>query len=90
VLDKDGNQVYVRTPAGDVAAAYTFDASNAARALKLIGDHISVACYGTNAVTTQSPSAPEDTEWTLKIVHMTKAEFDAGKGNGKPAIEHRP
>ena len=39
VLDRKGEQVYVKTPAGELAAAYTFEASSANRALELIGKH---------------------------------------------------
>lgn len=37
VLDRNGGQVYVETPDGKVAAAYTFDSKGAARALHLLG-----------------------------------------------------
>lgn len=37
VIDKDGEQVYVETPSGALAPAYTFDAKGAARGLHLLG-----------------------------------------------------
>jgi hypothetical protein len=37
VLDRDGDQVYVETPTGQVAPAYGFDAKPAVAALKLLG-----------------------------------------------------
>lgn len=40
VRDKKGEQVYVLTPEGELAPAYTFDASGANRSLELIGKHL--------------------------------------------------
>jgi len=90
VFDKEGNPVITVTPAGELAAAYQFDSSGAARALKLMGDHISVAAFGPGGSSTPPAPHQEDAVWTVKIVHMTKDQYDAGKGNGKPVIDHRP
>lgn len=40
VLDRKGNQVITTTPAGELAAAYTFDASGAIKANENIGKHL--------------------------------------------------
>ena len=40
VLDSKGEQVYVDTPDGELAPAYTFQATGANRALELIGKHV--------------------------------------------------
>jgi len=42
VLDKEGNQIYVETPNGDVVPAYTFQAMGASKALELIGKHLGI------------------------------------------------
>lgn len=38
VIDKLGHQVMIETPAGDLAAAFTFDAKNALKAAELLGE----------------------------------------------------
>jgi len=40
VLDRKGQQVYVETPGGQLAAAYTFDAKNVLKGLELLGKHL--------------------------------------------------
>lgn len=40
VLDKAGDPVMVKTPDGDFAPAYTFQAANALRGLELLGKHL--------------------------------------------------
>ena len=42
VLDKEGNQIFVETPNGDVVPAYTFQAMGASKALELIGKHLGI------------------------------------------------
>ena len=77
VLDKDGN------PTGE----YTFDSSGANKAVKTMGDHITVRAFvGNKDDVPEIP--PSEFEWKVTVVHMTKDEFD--RGNGKPPIEHQP
>jgi len=40
VLDRRGEPVYVETPTGELAPAYTFQAAPANRSLELIGKHL--------------------------------------------------
>jgi phage terminase small subunit len=79
VLDGEGNET----------GEWKFDSSGAGKALKLLGDHVQVNAFksaGENDV----PVVPTNTAWTVKVVHMTKADFDESQGNAKPPIEYRP
>jgi len=40
VLDRKGNQIYVNTPDGKVAPAYTYDAKNALKGYDLLGKNL--------------------------------------------------
>lgn len=42
VYDRQGNQVYVETPRGDVVPAYVFDAKNVLKGCELLGRHLSL------------------------------------------------
>lgn len=73
VLDKDGN------PAGMLR----FDASGANRALENIGKHGAVQAFTPEMAI---PTSPTDTEWTVRVVHTTKEEYD----RREKSIEHTP
>jgi phage terminase small subunit len=47
ITDRQGNPVLCKTAAGDVAAAYSFDASGANKALDTIGKHVNVNAFKT-------------------------------------------
>ena len=40
ILDRQGRQVFVKTPRGDLAAAYTFDSKGVLKGFELLGRHL--------------------------------------------------
>ena len=79
VLDSDGI----------LTGEWKFDSAGAARAIKLLGDHVKINAFDSNKADDE-PETPEKFEWKLTVVHMTKETYDKEKGNGKPVIEHKP
>jgi phage terminase small subunit len=71
VLDSEGN------PTGE----YRFEHSGANKALEIIGKHRGVRAFTDEP---DNPTVPTDTVWTVKVVHMTKADFD----RREKCIEH--
>ena len=47
VTDRNGDPVMCKTEAGDLAAAYQFNASGANKALETIGKHVRINAFGT-------------------------------------------
>lgn len=45
VLDRKGKQIYVDTPDGDIAPAFTFDAPGANKSLEIVGKHVNVQAF---------------------------------------------
>lgn len=68
---------------------WKFDAAGANKALRNIGDHKAVQAFTPDS---GMPTVPEDVEWTVKVVHMTKDDYDRQQSQEKekPPIEHRP
>jgi len=48
VYDRSGERVFVETPEGEAAAAYTFEHAGANKALDTIGKHIDVQAFNEN------------------------------------------
>jgi len=75
VMEKiDGHLV----PTGE----WKFDSAGAARALKLLGDHVHVNAF--KAI--DENDVPIDQNWTVTIVHASKEEYD----RRKKCLEHLP
>ena len=72
VTDSEGN------PTGE----WKFDSAGAAKALKLLGDHVKVNAF--KAI--DENDAPIDQNWTVTIVHSSKEEYD----RREKCIEHNP
>jgi len=78
VLDGEGN------PTG----IFRFNASGALRALENIGKHCSVDAFVRNG-DDGKVDVPASGEWTVRVVHVSKADYERSIGNGKPPIEHQ-
>jgi phage terminase small subunit len=76
VLDRKGEQVYVETPNGEEAPAYTFNAMGAARALEMIGRHFGMF-QGQRFLNFDFPEMNNATDMTAAINAVLSA---AGKG----------
>jgi phage terminase small subunit len=66
---------------GEGRAIYKFDAGNAARALKLLGDHVSISAFKPM----DDAGAPIDNNWVLTIVSSSKDEWLASEAARKAA-----
>ncbi|ONN71719.1 terminase small subunit [Pseudomonas oryzihabitans] len=78
VLDRSGKQVYVDTPDGDQAPAYTFDAKNVLKGLELLGKHLRL--FG--------DKDEHDAELKRLEIAKRRAELkrlEEGEGEGEPA-----
>jgi len=63
---------------------FKFEHSGANKALEIIGKHKAVDAFVRND---QAPVMPASGEWTLKVVHMTKDDYE---NELRPPIEHKP
>jgi hypothetical protein len=64
---------------------WRFDSSGACKAIDIIAKHRGVQAY---VPENNPPPEPGENIWTVKIVHMSKDEYE--QGSEKPAIEHQP
>jgi phage terminase small subunit len=71
VLDREGKQVMTTTADGELAAAYTFNATGANKALETIGKHVNVNAFGT-----QKEEVPKDEQITKVVVEVVGANQD--------------
>jgi len=62
--------------------------ANATRALDSIAKHKNVDAFVRNGDDGKL-DAPTSGEWTVRIVHTSKDEYERSIGNGKPPIEHQ-
>ncbi len=53
VYDRSGERVFIETPDGETAAAYTFEHTGANKSLEIIGKHIDVAAFSENIKLTE-------------------------------------
>lgn len=94
VLDREGNQVYVETPSGKLAPAYTFDAKNAKGALHLLG--LEVGMFAHRVRLDQSPLDGLPAAVLQAMLENLTAmkqgrliEHDNGNGADEPALLDR-
>lgn len=93
VLDKEGNQIMVETPKGELVPAFMFDSKGVAKGLELMGKHIGTF-DGDKQENNDTP------QWTgieidygdgkLKVVHGTgqiPQNLNQDKKEGPPEIE---
>lgn len=77
VLEKDGTHVMCKTESGDIAAAYTFNAAGANKALETIGKHVAVNAFAEK----QSDDRQEQiTRVVVEVVGADKADGNATAG----------
>lgn len=60
VYDRSGERVFIETPDGETAAAYTFEHTGANKSLEIIGKHIDVQAFNENL---SIKTGPEVTPW---------------------------
>lgn len=82
VMERDKDGKWVET------GEWKFDSSGACKALDIMAKHKGVQAYAPEIAPPPAPA--EGSKWTVKVVHMTKDQYDEQEGNGKPPIEHQP
>ena len=77
VLEKDGTPVMCTTEHGEIAAAYTFNAAGANKALETIGKHVAVNAFADK----QAEDKQEQiTRVVVEVVGANKADSDTTAG----------
>ena len=77
VLEKDGTPVMCTTEHGEIAAAYTFNAAGANKALETIGKHVAVNAFAEK----QAEDKQEQiTRVVVEVVGANKADSDTTAG----------
>jgi phage terminase small subunit len=72
VLDRKGEQVWVETPEGEIAPAYTFDASAVLKGSELLGKHLKL--FTDKVETTGKDGGPIENKWVVEIIGMDKGK----------------
>ena len=77
VLEKDGTPVMCTTEHGEIAAAYTFNAAGANKALETIGKHVAVNAFAEKQV---EDKQEQITRVIVEVVGADKADSNATAG----------
>jgi phage terminase small subunit len=88
VQDRHGNPVLVETPDGELAAAYTFQANGATRALELLGKHLGL--FPSRSEVAGQDGASLMSDWTedqlIELILIRRAEEAKRVEVRKPAL----
>jgi hypothetical protein len=71
---------------GKPTGEWKFDSAGACKAIDIMAKHRGIQAYVPEL---NPPPPPGENIWTVKVVHMTKADYEEGS-NDRPPIEHQP
>lgn len=68
VYDRKGDRVYVETPDGGLAPAFTFEHAGANKSLEIIGKHVDVQAFREQVGIGNPDGSPHDNEWKITVI----------------------